>query len=207
MTVDQLDRYEIPDVVDVLVAEYLDALDHGQAPSRSDWLDQYPEQAAELARFLDDLERLSPPAGAVKTDETRTFLAGIPLKEVTALDSETVMWKGSASPWEVASTGAEDLPFNGSFGDYELLETVARGGMGVVFKARHRQLDRIVALKMILAGQLADARHIQRFRAEAQAAAKLDHPGIVPVYEVGEQQGRQYFTMAFVEGKSFAERL
>src|SRR5207249_11226645 len=105
------------------------------------------------------------------------------------------------------TTGAATLPFGGLCGDYELVETVARGGMGVVFKARHRQLDRIVALKMILAGQLADDHHIQRFRAEAKAAANLDHPGIVPVHEVGDEQGLHYYTMEFYEAKTLAEHL
>jgi len=91
------------------------------------------------------------------------------------------------------------------FGNYELIEQIGQGGMGVVFKARQRNLNRTVALKLMLSGPLASEAEIKRFRSEANAAATLQHPNVVAIHEVGEQDGRHYFSMEFVEGKSLAE--
>jgi tRNA A-37 threonylcarbamoyl transferase component Bud32 len=93
----------------------------------------------------------------------------------------------------------------GYIGDYELLEEIARGGMGVVYKARQSSLKRIVAVKMIRSGEQAGEKEIKRFHTEAEAAAQLQHPGIVAIHEIGEHEGRHYFSMDFVDGKNLAQ--
>src|SRR5205809_5999098 len=109
---------------------------------------------------------------------------------------------GAAHDGKKAARAAELL---GGLGDYELLEEIGRGGQGVVFRARRKNLNRAVALKVISLGQWASKAHPRRFRLEAEAAARLEHPGIVPIHEVDERDGSCYFSMQFVEGGQLGE--
>src|SRR6185369_8689675 len=113
-------------------------------------------------------------------------------------------------------SGADLLPrdlFTGEpvslmeLGDYELLEQIGHGGMGVIYRARQRSLDRIVAVKLIRGGALARKDAVSRFRTEAAAAARLQHPGIVAIHEVGEHHGQHFYSMAYVAGRSLADAL
>jgi WD40 repeat protein/tRNA A-37 threonylcarbamoyl transferase component Bud32 len=175
--------------VNEAIAAYLEAAETGRAPDRQAFLAGYPEIAAELEVFLDDREQFRRAAEP---------LAPPPALGKGARDAPTLAPSAPA-----ANGGLGRVRY---FGDYELLEEIARGGMGVVYKARQVSLNRIVALKMILAGQLASESDVQRFRAEAEAAANLDHPNIVPIYEVGDYQGQQYFSMKLIEGTSLAQQ-
>jgi WD40 repeat protein/tRNA A-37 threonylcarbamoyl transferase component Bud32 len=176
-----------------VIADYLAALQAGQSPDRQAFLARYPELAAELTAFFaeqDQVHQTAPPL------RPRTP-AG---KAVTDANAPTLVAKAAA---------VSDAPLHLEryFGDYELVQELARGGMGVVYKARQITLHRTVALKMILAGQLASLADVQRFRTEAEAAANLEHSNIVPIYEVGEYQGQHYFSMRLVDGGTLAQQL
>src|SRR6266446_6545756 len=186
--------------VDAILAAYLRAVDAGEAPSRQDLLARHPDLAGELQAFFADHDELDQLAGAVRpmpaaTPRLREVLQG----ERIAAGAPTLAPGDTVPP-----TGGSRLRY---FGDYELVEEIARGGMGVVYKARQVSLNRVVALKMILAGQFAAAADVQRFLSEAEAAANLDHPNIVPIHEVGEHDGQRYFSMKLIEGGSLAQRL
>jgi tRNA A-37 threonylcarbamoyl transferase component Bud32 len=175
--------------VNEIIAAYLEAVDAGREPDRQELFRQHPDLAAELQAFFTDRDAFDRVAG--------TPQAAAP--PVGGADAPTT--PAAEPPTSAAGTRVR------YFGDYELLEEIARGGMGVVYKARQVSLSRIVALKMILAGQLASEEDVKRFRAEAEAAAHLDHPNIVPIYEVGEHEGNHYFSMQFVDGPSLAKQL
>jgi WD40 repeat protein len=178
----------------VLVA-CIEAAEAGRPMDREALLARYPEFGAELHEFFAGragLERLAEPLRAV-----------VPAAPQQAAGAEPA----TLGPSEGAPAGPSPGTRVRYFGDYELIEEIGRGGMGVVYRARQVSLNRIVALKMILTGQLANDDDVRRFHGEAEAAAKLDHPGIVPVYEVGEREGQHYFSMGFVEGQSLARKL
>jgi WD40 repeat protein len=174
--------------VNRILAAYLEAQRLGKTPNREDLLGRHPDLADELQSFFADQDRFGRLAERIGSPAALAPAPGEP---------------PTMAPGEVANSVLGTVRY---FGDYELLEEIARGGMGVVFKARQVSLNRTVALKMILAGQLASAEDVQRFRREAEAAAQLDHPHIVPIYEVGEHQGQHYFSMKLIEGSSLAAR-
>ena len=167
-----------------LLAEYLHSVERGAPLDRDKLLDEHPQLAEDLASFFrnqDDIARLAGPLRAQAAVEPTLDLGR------TDAVGDTVRVR--------------------YFGEYELVEEIARGGMGVVYQAKQSSLSRTVALKMILSGQLASPGDVERFHAEAEAAANLDHPHIVPIYEVGQHEGQHYFTMKFMDGGSLADRL
>ncbi len=165
-----------------ILAELLEAEDAGNAANIDELVRKHPQFAVELRGFL----------------ANRAYLARI------AASSIDVSRHKSPLAGPAPSSAAPAL---GLIGDYELLDEIASGGMGVVYRARHRVLGRVVALKMIREGRLASRSQRERFLVEARAVARLDHPNIVPLFDVGEHQDEPYFTMKLVEGPSLADEL
>ena len=177
---------------DAVLAEFLEAVEQDRTVTPDVWIDQYPEFADELNELhvgQQALKKLMPTPDSVA-------------KELDNADTQTLR-NGET---ETVVNESESI-IGSEFGEYELLSEIARGEMGIVYKAKQTTLNRTVALKMILASRTASEKDIERFHTEAEAAAHLDHPGIVPIFQVGECDGQHFFSMAFVNGESLASKL
>ncbi len=175
--------------MDEALAEHIMRADAGKRFDRDELYAANPDSAADLRDYYevsDKLYRLIEACGIAK----------VPLNRET---DETLV-RADTRPGGRATPSPTR-----TFGDYELIEMIAKGGMGVVYKARQRKLNRLVAVKMILAGQFADETDVERFYAEAEAAANLRHPNIVAIHEVGEFEGQHFFSMDFIEGQTLGD--
>lgn len=188
------------------IAKYLDDVTAG-TPNPAKLIADHPDLAEDLRAFLDDHERLVRVANLLQvggSDAKEQAENSTPQDSVsveTARANALVHESGVALQASEQSTS----PALGRFGDFELLHEIARGGMGIVYKARQVSLNRIVALKVILRGGFAAAEDIERFVLEAKAVAKLSHPQIVAIHDVGQCGDQHYYSMEFVEGLSLAE--
>ena len=182
-----------------LLDSYVERLNRGDRPDPRLWLDAHP-QLAEALKCLDALEAFVPPPRTAASTPVAVASGAI----TAGFLAQTIAGDGTAAA--NASSFVSAMPL-GEFGEYELLAEIGRGGMGVVYRARQTSLDRVVALKMILASHLASEDQVRRFQAEARAAAAVSHPHVVRVFEVGQIHAQHYFTMEHVAGESLAARL
>ena len=216
-----------PPSIDQVLADYLRRLDAGDILEREAFLKQHPELAEDLAELLETADLIDQMAGPMASD-----LWGEDLLESTVegepkddQHEETGDWNHSTHPHTQSLFSMDEEPLTGEalqasgnirdtanlkacqFGNYELLEVIGRGGMGVVYRAREVSMDRTVAVKMINSGRLASEVDIQRFLTEARAAGQLEHPNIVTVYQMGQQDGYHFYSMDYIEGCDLSEAI
>jgi len=193
------------DQVDELIADYMDLMQSGAAPFAKDFIATHPEFEGGLREFLDDQQFFNERASTLSDPSTG---AGNTLQPTQAYGSSEEM-EFASGVQDDAEHRAEDESSGSAggrvFGDYALIEEIARGGMGVVYRAVQTRLNRSVAVKLIRSGELASEDELQRFRAETRAAASLQHPNIVAIHEVGEHDGQHFFSMDLVEGVNLSE--
>jgi tetratricopeptide (TPR) repeat protein len=204
----------LEDRLDDVIAEYLRAAEMGPAPDRRELLSRHPDLASQLAAFFVDQDQAQSWTKALRPLIPDSLLARrchCPhchhALELVAVVPEDISCPSCGSTFRVEP--AEPLPSAGQrrLGRFELLDAVGIGSFGTVYKARDPELDRIVAVKIPRAGHLADKEDLDRFLREGRCLAHIHHPGIVPVYEVGQTDGLPYLVTEFVHGKTLAELL
>jgi WD40 repeat protein/tRNA A-37 threonylcarbamoyl transferase component Bud32 len=194
-------------VLDLICGEFVLRRQMGEQPTTQEYATRFPQYAPLLGHQPELHQALSEPPASCPTSRITD-----PPPDDEAAAAETIIQPQPSDPvtreWQLAGAapagGGEPAAI---VGDYEILGELGHGGMGVVYKARHRTLGRVVALKMIRHAELSGPREWRRFRAEAEAVARLQHPGVVQVFEVGEHEGRPYIALEFMEGGSLARRL
>jgi len=201
----------------LILQEYEIRLQIGEQPLGGEYESRFPEHAAGLQESFQGISDDIHPPGPTDMDQWATMHGQIDHaaneSKVTyqganaaTNDLETIVGAASA-PEKSGRRAGSALKTGDQFGDYLLLGEIGRGGMGVVFRAIQKSLNREVAVKMILAGSLAGTEHVTRFKSEATAAAKLDHPNIVHVFEVGKVEDQHFYSMAYVPGESLEGKL
>src|SRR5262249_4942532 len=186
-------------LLDQVLGSYLEAVDSGQAPDRQVLLASHPDLRPELEAFFADQDKLQ-----CLTE---------PLRAVAQATGNLLTTDQTPPPEGDTLSPVDDGLIGTILGDYELLEQIGHGGMGVVYKARQLSLNRLVAVKTIRVDRLASAAERQRFRNEAETAASLDHPQIVTIYEVREWRAMEagppllYFSMKLIEGGNLTAQL